>query len=72
MARKGQKLERNEKKELIRDISTKGSLDCFYSLSEFKEDLKNDLNLIILIYNNISLLFLKYKIITLLFILVSN
>ena len=32
--------EMKQKKELIRDISTKGSLDCFDSLSEFKEELK--------------------------------
>lgn len=31
--------EMKQKKELIRDISTKGSLDCFDSLSEFKKEL---------------------------------
>jgi len=32
--------EMKQKKELIRDISTKGSLDCFDSLSDFKKELK--------------------------------
>ncbi len=32
--------EMKQKKELIRDISTKGSLDCFDSLSNFKNELK--------------------------------
>lgn len=33
--------EMKQKKELIRDISTKGSLNCFDSLSDFKKELKN-------------------------------
>jgi hypothetical protein len=33
--------EMKQKKELIRDISTKGSLNCFDSLSDFKRELNS-------------------------------